>query len=178
MCQNMWRKETTVEVTFEIGLHKGKDNQLKKSICPHPSSPTPLPSFLLHLKSGTRGDVRQTRRKGEEGETGPRSSELRTSNLELRTSWCETCNFQLPSAPSWTRSQRLQITRAIFTRLNESCRDEKLFQVNTMIYPLLLVSTWEKRVQRHEWYQWGYILTRELNIFNLSCPPVKIYSLE
>ena len=113
--------------------------------------------------------------KGEKGET--RTPKLRTSSFKLRTSNFPIWNLQHPTftTTSLIRSQRLQFTRAIFTSLKESYRDEKLCQVNTMRFPLILVSTWEKRVQHHEWYQWGYILSRELYIFKISCPPVEIY---
>ena len=152
--------------------------QLQKvNLIPSLSS-CPFVVFLLPSSSETRGDVRQWRwREGEEGETGPRSSESRTSNLEFRTSSFPMWNLQHPTftTTSLTRSQRLQFTRAIFTSLNESYRDEKLCQVNTMRFRIILVSFWEKRVQRHEWYQWGYILSRELYIFKISCPPVEIY---
>ena len=69
---------------LEIGLHESKKNPITKS----QFAPSPPFTHLLRLpplslppsSSGTCEDVRQGRMKGEEGETGPRSS---TSNFEL-----------------------------------------------------------------------------------------------
>ena len=141
-------------------------------------SPLPLPSlpFSVFLPSPSLPQVRRRARMwGRGGWKGRRRR--RDPEVPLRTSNFELWNLQLPTSPtpSWTRSQRLQITRAIVTRLNESHRDEKLFQVNTVIYPLIIVSTWNNEFSVTND---GYILSRGLYIFYLSCPPVENYSSE